>query len=75
MGSLLKILKFLDFSGAQTGGSPKKFQIFFSPKVVYPCYKKSQLIKKHVSYAKISVISDIGLGGWIPPPPIGNRVD
>ena len=69
MGPLLKILKFLDFWGARTGGSPQKNLIFFSPKVVFTRYNKSQILKKQASYAKISVISDISLGGWIPPPP------
>ena len=65
-----EILRFL---GGPYGGFPQKNLIFFSPKFVKPHNNKSQILKKHVSYAKISVISDIGQGGWIPPPPGTNR--
>ena len=60
MGSLLKILK---FRGPVRGVPPQN-----SAYAVYPRYNKSHILKKHASYAKISVIGDIGLGDGFHPP-------
>ena len=66
LGALLK--------GGLKGWPPKKFQIFFLPKVGQTPYPKSQTIRNHVSYAKIRVIIISARGGPPRPPPVGDRV-
>ena len=59
-GSLLKILRFKDFKGAQTGGSPEKFQFF----CLNPLYKKSKCFGGRLS-TYMSAISDFPRGGRV----------